>query len=164
MRIVAAHAPPHLDAVRRLFADYAASLDVDLAYQGFTSELEGLPGDYAPPRGALFLALGASDAALGCVALRPLEWPRAAELKRLYVTPAGRGSGLGLALSLQAVDAAREAGYERIRLDTLPSMAAAQRMYERMGFVDIAPYRFSPVAGTRYMEKVLRESSASPTW
>lgn len=155
-RLVAAHTPPLLDHVRRLFADYAASLDVDLAYQGFAAELERLPGEYAPPRGALFLAIGEGDAALGCVALRPFDWPLVAELKRLFVTPQGRGRGLGRILSLRALHAAREAGYDRVRLDTLPSMAAAQRMYQRLGFRDIAPYRFSPVAGTRYMELELR--------
>src|SRR5215831_9270511 len=84
-----------LAAVRTLFRDYAASLSVDLAYQDFAAEVAGLPGAYAPPRGALVLAREGAGAAVGCVALRPMDEPGAAEIKRLYVTPQGRGAGLG---------------------------------------------------------------------
>jgi len=141
-------------AVQALFHEYAGTLDVDLGYQGFANEVAALPGDYAPPRGALLLA-GDAAAPLGCVALRPLDWPHAAELKRLYVAPAGRGRGLGVRLTKAALAIATSIGYERICLDTLPSMAAAQRLYESLGFRDVAPYRFSPVPGTRYMERSL---------
>lgn len=151
-RILQASSPAHIDAARRLFAEYAASLEIDLGFQDFATELAALPGDYVPPRGALLLALDHSGAALGCVALRPLEWPSAAELKRLYVAASGRGQRLGLELTRAALSAAREAGYERVRLDTLPSMHAAQRLYERLGFRDIGPYRFNPVESARYME------------
>ena len=150
-RIVQATSGTRIDMARQLFTDYAASLGIDLGFQGFASELAALPGHYVPPLGALLLAIE-RDECLGCVALRPLEPPRVAELKRLYVTPAGRGSGIGLSLTLAALDAARGAGYERVRLDTLPSMEAAQRLYERLGFRDVDAYRYNPVRETRYLE------------
>jgi len=140
---------------RSLFAEYASSLDIDLGFQGFDDELTALPGQYVPPSGALLLALEGGDA-VGCVALRPIEPPRVGELKRLYVAPAGRGRGVGLALTQAAIDAARAAGYESIRLDTLSTMDAAQRMYERLGFRDIEAYRFNPVESARFLELELR--------
>ena len=148
--IVQATSRVGVDAARRLFVEYAASLDVDLGFQDIASELEGLPGEYVPPSGALFLALD-GDEALGCVALRPFEPPRVAEVKRLYVVPAARERGLGTRLSEAAIGVARAAGYERVRLDTLSSMRAAQRLYERLGFHDIDAYRHNPHEA-RYLE------------
>ncbi len=143
--------PADLDAVRALFLEYANSLGVDLGFQDFATEVDTLPGSYAPPRGALLLA-EAGGVAIGCVALRPLEEPDVAELKRLYVQPEGRGMGVGLALMEEAVEFARHAGYRSIRLDTLPTMTAARAMYRRFGFREIPPYRHNPIPGTAYME------------
>ncbi len=148
--IVQATSRADVDAARRLFVEYAASLDVDLGFQDIASELRGLPGEYVPPLGALFLALD-GDAAVGCVALRPFEAPRVAEIKRLYVVPAARDRGLGERLSEAAVGVARVAGYERVRLDTLSTMRAAQRLYTRLGFRDIDAYRYNPHEA-RYLE------------
>lgn len=139
-----------LDAVRALFREYADSLGVSLEYQGFDDELRGLPGEYAPPRGTLLLARGAAGA-LGCVAVRR-HADGIAEMKRLYVRPSARGLGLGRRLAEAAVAFAREAGYESLRLDTLPHMQAAQAMYAAMGFRIIEPYRYSAVPGTVFME------------
>jgi putative acetyltransferase len=139
-----------VDAARRLFEEYAASLSIDLGFQGFAAEVAGLPGEYAPPAGALLLAM-AGDEAVGCVALRPLEPPRVAEVKRLFVVPAARERGLGVRLAAAALDAARAAGYARVRLDTLASMQTAQRLYERLGFHAIAAYRHNPHEA-RYLE------------
>ncbi len=136
---------------RTLFEEYAASIGIDLCFQGFSEELKGLPGKYAPPDGGLFIAT-VNDQPAGCVALRPLEAPLVAELKRLYVRPTGRGLGLGLALTQKAIQRAREAGYRTIRLDTLPTMVDAQRLYRRLGFKEITAYRFNPVPGVTYME------------
>jgi ribosomal protein S18 acetylase RimI-like enzyme len=151
IRIIRATSPSEIRIVRGLFEDYAAWLDLDLSFQGFDDELASLPGEYAAPRGALLLALDGGTA-LGCVGLRPLEWPQVAELKRLYVTPEGRGRGLGLLLSQAALSIAREAGYARARLDTLPRMVPAQHLYRTLGFHDIDAYRFNPVDGATYME------------
>lgn len=148
MRIVDGHREAAV--ARRLFEEYAAGLDVDLGFQHFEQELRELPGDYVPPAGALLLAYDGEEVA-GCVAVRPFE-PGAAELKRLYVRPAYRGSGLGRRLTEAAIAAARAAGYERIRLDTLPSMCEARRLYASLGFEEIDAYRPNPVHGTTYFE------------
>jgi ribosomal protein S18 acetylase RimI-like enzyme len=153
LKIVEAHLEEHLPTVRLLFEEYAAALGVDLGFQDFDRELAELPGEYVPPAGRLLLALGPEPA--GCVALRPFE-PGVCEMKRLYVRPAYRGSGLGRLLADAIVTSGRDAGYERMRLDTLPTMAAARGLYRSLGFVEIEAYRPNPVRGTTYFELRLR--------
>jgi ribosomal protein S18 acetylase RimI-like enzyme len=148
--LVDADTPARIEAVRALFGEYAASLDVDLAFQGFEAEVRGLPGDYAPPGGALRLAFD-GEAPVGCVAVRCLD-ETTGEMKRLYVAPAARGTGLGRRLALHAIEIAQSLGYARMRLDTLPSMNTAQALYERLGFREIAAYRANPVPGARFLE------------
>lgn len=144
--------PEDTAAVEALFEEYAASLGIDLAFQDFAGELAHLPQHYAAPRGALFLA-ERDGQALGCVGLRAFDDASGiAELKRLYVRPAGRGHALGHRLSACAIAQAERLGYTHVRLDTLPDMHAAQALYRALGFVEIAPYRYNPVAGTRYLE------------
>lgn len=148
-----------LDAARALFGEYARALrehqgsgDV-LVAQGFADELAGLPGDYAPPRGALFLATIDGQTA-GCVAIR--EWRgRTAEMKRLYVRPAGRGARVGERLVRAALEHARFLGYDRVRLDTLPFMTRAVSLYVDLGFAEIAAYRANPMPGARFFEITL---------
>src|SRR5262249_25237300 len=125
-------------------------LSFDLCFQGFESELASLPGDYSPPAGALLLARVDGEP-VGCAALRRID-AATGELKRLYVRPGHRGLGLGRRLTETAVEAARERGYRRLRLDTTPEMAAAQDLYRSLGFREIAAYRENPVAGVRYLE------------
>ena len=149
LRIVEARAPGDISAVRALLLEYQASLGLDLEFQGFARELETLPGDYAPPNGELFLALS-GDEVLGCIGLRALADGRC-EMKRLFVRPAGRGRGVGRALATAAIARARACGYSRMLLDTLPTQAAAQSMYEALGFVDVAPYRANPIPGSRFL-------------
>lgn len=136
--------------VADLIREYRDSLRVDLSFQHFDEEVAALPGDYAEPHGVLLLAR-VGDAAAGCVALRPLD-SATAEMKRLYVSPAYRGMNIGEALARAAIDAARERGYRAMRLDTLPSMHAARAMYVKLGFREIPPYRFNPVAGTTFLQ------------
>ena len=147
--LVPALSQAELAACRDLMVEYQRGLGVSLCFQGFDRELASLPGDYAPPRGRLYLAL-AGGKPVGCAALRPL-FHRDAEMKRLYVRPAMRGSGLGRALALRIIEEARALGYEAVKLDTLPQMKAAQRLYEALGFRDTAPYNDNPVAGVRFM-------------
>jgi ribosomal protein S18 acetylase RimI-like enzyme len=142
-----------IETVRALFDEYARELAVDLSFQGFAAEREGLPGEYVPPRGRLLLA-ERGGAAAGCVALRPLD-ARTAEMKRLYLRPAARGAGLGRRLARAVIAEARTAGYERLRLDTLPSMGAAIAMYRALGFREIPAYRHNPVPGALFLELTL---------
>ncbi len=132
--------------IRVLFREYAASIGVDLEYQGFSAELAALPGKYAPPTGELFMAVDAGEPA-GCVALRALA-PNITEMKRLYVRPSARGTGLGKRLVEAAISSARQGGYGELRLDTLATMDSAQALYRSLGFVEIPAYGDAHVPGT----------------
>lgn len=149
--------PEHWREVRTLFEEYAHSLNVDLCFQNFEQELAELPGDYAPPRGALVLAV-VDGAYAGCCAMRPLDncdYPNASEMKRLYVRKAFRGFGLGRQLAERILDAARMAGYDNILLDTLDDMESARALYAELGFEEIPPYYHNPIAGAHYLKAAL---------
>lgn len=149
--------PEALDAVRQLFQEYARQLGVDLCFQNFAQELRELPGEYAAPRGALLVAR-IGDAWAGCCALRPLDtadYPNAAEMKRLFVRPDYRGLGLGRLLAEAILDAARQRGYDCVLLDTLDDMEAARALYAELGFEEIPPYYFNPIAGAHYLKATL---------
>jgi GNAT superfamily N-acetyltransferase len=155
MRILPADTPEDIASARALFREYAASLAVDLCFQGFESELEELPGLYAPPDGRLLIALERGDPA-GCVAVRRLE-DSVCEMKRLYVRPAFRGRALGKMLAEHVIREASRVGYTIMRLDTLPSMRAAIRLYERLGFVRCPAYYRTPLPNTVFMELALKD-------
>jgi len=138
-----------MESVRGLFREYADWLQVDLCFQGFEAELAGLPGAYRPPGGGLWLAKDGERLA-GVVALRPLD-ADSGEMKRLWVRPAYRGLGLGRRLAVFVIDAARQAGYKRLCLDTLQQMSEAHALYRSLGFGDIASYYDNPLDGVRYM-------------
>ena len=134
-----------------MLREYVEWIGLDLAFQEIDAELDGLPGDYTPPRGALFVAVE-GDRYLAMIALRPIEGT-VAEMKRLYVRPVARGRGLARRLIARLCEEARRLNYTELRLDTLPMMGEAQALYEACGFVDIEPYYETPIAGTRFMSK-----------
>jgi putative acetyltransferase len=146
--------PDDEDTARALFREYAAELNVDLCFQDFDRELEELSTMYGPPRGALLLATLDGETC-GCVALRAQDG-EACEMKRLYVRAQARGAALGKRLAQAVIDKARALAYRRMVLDTLPSLQAAQGIYETLGFRDIAPYYHNPIAGARYLALTLR--------
>lgn len=139
-----------LEDVRQLFIEYAKSLNVNLAFQHFEEELNGLPGKYSPPEGALILVAVNGNPA-GCVALRKIS-DEFCEMKRLYVRDSYRGLSIGRQLINVVIQEARKMNYRYIRLDTLPTMKKAQDIYTSLGFYDIEPYVYNPIAGTRFME------------
>ncbi len=137
-----------------IFREYAASLAIDLCFQNFEAELASLPGDYAAPTGYLLLALVDGEAA-GCGALRSLaevDYANACEMKRLFVRPGFRRFGLGRLMAQALLDEARRAGYSAMLLDTLDEMEAARELYATLGFEEIPPYYFNPIAGAHYLK------------
>jgi GNAT superfamily N-acetyltransferase len=148
-----AKVPDEVSAVRDLFREYAARLNIDLCFQRFEEELAGLPGVYSPPGGRLLVA-DAGTALAGCVACRPYA-AGVCEMKRLYVRPAFRGRGLGRRLIDRLAAEAIAAGYWEMVLDTLPVMAEAVGLYRSAGFIETEPYTYNPVPGAMYFRKVL---------
>ena len=153
--ITAVRSPEDLADCIRLFYEYAKSLGLDLSFQSFDDEMAQMPGKYAPPRGDLFLARSVQGQATGCAGLRSLDQEGVCEMKRLYVAPSGRGTGVGKALTLKVVNTAENLGYREMRLDTLPSMTAAIALYQRLGFVVIEAYYRTPIEGTRFLSLAL---------
>ncbi len=154
IELITPDSPHWLAETASIFREYAQSLSIDLGFQGFEQELAQLPGDYAPPRGALLLAL-VDQVVAGCCALRPLDgsdYANASEMKRLYVRSAFRGFGLGRELASHTLDLARQAGYGHVLLDTLDDMEAARSLYMDLGFEEIPPYYHNPIAGAHYLK------------
>lgn len=153
--ILEARAGEQLSQVRALFLEYAASLDFSLCFQNFQQELDTLPGKYAPPRGVLLLAVEKPGEPAGCVGVRPLGDDEC-EMKRLYVRPAVRGTGLGRRLVSAALEWALTRQYRAMKLDTVPGkMDAAIRLYRSLGFVECAPYYENPVEGSLFFTRKL---------
>lgn len=137
----------------QLFREYAASIEIDLAFQDFANELTLINVQYNKPKGALILAYSDNQAA-GCAGIRQFD-DDTAELKRMYVRPQFRGQKIAQKMLQLAIDIARDLNYQTIRLDTIPSMVQAQNLYLSNGFYEIAPYRFNPVENAIYMERKL---------
>ncbi len=148
--ITQAHGEQDMDIVRELFVEFQKAINVDLCFQDFEKELAEMPGNYAPPRGGLFLAREGEDVA-AVIGVRPLE-DRKAEMKRLYVRSGWRGHGLGRRLADTAVSTVSKAGYSTICLDTLEFMDEARALYLSMGFREIPAYYDNPLDGVVYME------------
>jgi ribosomal protein S18 acetylase RimI-like enzyme len=141
----------NINLIRELIVEYAGATGVDLSFQNFAEEISALDAHYE----AIFLARW-DGAPAGCVALRRID-RETCEMKRLYVRPQFRGKKIGQALAEHVIGEARARGYARMRLDTLPAMREAIALYRSLGFVEIAPYRFNPVEGSKYMELKIQD-------
>jgi putative acetyltransferase len=155
LQISFAEGQSDFDTSRRLFLEYAETLGFSLCFQGFDEELETLPGKYAAPNGAILLAWDELDCA-GCVGLRPLS-ETVCEMKRLYVKPAYRSTGLGRLMAEKILRFAKESNYSKIMLDTLSSMESAQGLYRSLGFSETEPYYHNPHQDVVFFEKILAE-------
>jgi len=154
IELVTVESPEHADAARGLIREYADSLGVDLYFQHVDAELAALPGEYAPPAGVLLVALVDGQPA-GCGAIRALpdvDYPDACEMKRLFVRRAFRRFGLGRLLAQALIERAEQSGYSTLLLDTLDDMEAARSLYAELGFEEIPPYYFNPLAGAHYLK------------
>ena len=150
MEIIEAESDDNLEWVRELFGEYADTLDFGLDFQNFEEELANLPGDYVRPKGCLLLAIYKGQS-VGCVGLRKLS-EGVCEMKRLYVREQFRGLGFGRVLAEAVIEEARKIGYNYMRLDTVPSMEVARKLYVSVGFKKIGPYRYNPIEGAVFME------------
>jgi len=153
-KIIKVESKSEVEITRELFLEYAQSLDFHLCFQDFEREVTELPGEYAPASGSLLLLMSEGKAA-GCVALRKID-RKVCEMKRLYVRPEFRGMGFGKKLTLTVIDEAKKMGYRFIRLDTVPSMKEAIKLYQFLGFKEIKPYRKNPIEGAIFMELELK--------
>lgn len=157
LRFITPNSPEEFTTLRHLFREYAEALQVDLCFQDFEAELAQLPGKYAKPGGALLLAM-VGEVPAGCCALRPLDvadHPNACEMKRLYVRPGFRSTGIGRQLVEAILDCARRATYDCVLLDTLDEMERARALYQDLGFEEIPPYYQNPIAGAHYLKAQL---------
>lgn len=145
IEIIDARTADQLEQVRELLNEYAAAFNSDRCFQEFGAELEALPGDYAAPGGRLLLG-HVNDVVAGCVAMRKFD-DTSCEMKRLYLRPGNRGTGLGRKLASMIVETARQMGYSRMYLDTLPAMEEAQHLYRSLGFEECEPYTDTPITG-----------------
>ena len=160
MQLIQAQSSEEIKQARQLFKEYAAWLEIDLCFQNFEKELADLPGDYATPNGRLLLAYDDNESA-GCVALRKID-DGICEMKRLFVRDKFRGQGLGRSLIDAIISEAKDIGYKRMRLDTLPpKMNDAIALYRSFGFKEIKPYYKNPVPGAIFMELNLNAGLAS---
>jgi GNAT superfamily N-acetyltransferase len=155
IKIIEANTTELIDQTKELVREYARSLEFDLDFQDFDQEMEDFPGQYASPGGCLYIALDATQA-MGCVALRDLG-KGICEMKRLFVKPLFRGQKVGRLLAEAIIKAARDMGYDYMRLDTVPSMKQANMLYAALGFKQIPPYRFNPIEGAAFFELNLRK-------
>jgi len=155
IKLVEANTKEFVEKAKELIREYAQSLEFDLGFQDFDKEMENFPGQYAFPKGRLYVALDANQP-IGCVALRELG-QSICEMKRLYVKPYYRGQKVGKLLAEIVIKAAMDMGYNYMRLDTIPSMKQANMLYKALGFKKIAPYRFNPIEDATFFELNLKK-------
>ena len=150
MSIIEGTLEKHFEMAKKLFLEYAESLNFNICFQNFEEELNNLSEEYTRPRGCLLLALQ-DNRAIGCVTLSKCSSLHC-EMKRMYVRDFYRRTGLGKRLALEIIAEAKKLGYSRMRLDTLPSMITAQELYKSLGFKIIPPYYDSPIENMMFME------------
>jgi GNAT superfamily N-acetyltransferase len=155
VKIAQATTKASIENTKKLIREYAESLEFDLGFQNFDREMDDFPGQYAAPTGGLYLAVDEKQP-VGCVALRDLG-SGVCEMKRLYVRPESRGKNIGRLLAETVIRAAKNLGYDLMRLDTIPSMKQANMLYKVLGFKEIPPYRFNPIEGAIFFELNLKE-------
>jgi putative acetyltransferase len=159
IELVRVDTPEKIEKTRKIFRQYARFVDFDLSFQGFAEELASLPGDYSSPAGGLLLAQEGNETA-GCVALRKIG-DGICEMKRLFVSPQHRGSGIGRILADAIIKEAQKLGYKRMRLDTVPPMTSAIGLYRSLGFEEIPPYCHNPVPGAKFFELQLEPGGSA---
>jgi len=150
LKIIPAKTVQDIDKIKKLFIEYQQFLGFDLCFQNFQDELDGLPGNYCPPDGRLFLSL-INDKPVGCVALKKLE-KDVCEMKRLYTKSKFRGKGFGRQLAIKIIEEAKLAGYKTMRLDTVSFLKEALSLYYSLGFKQTEAYCFNPRDDVIYME------------
>jgi ribosomal protein S18 acetylase RimI-like enzyme len=155
IKIVEANTKELIEKTKELIREYAQSLEFDLDFQDFDKEMENFPGQYAFPQGCLYIATDENQP-IGCVALRDLG-QGICEMKRLYVKPSFRGQKVGRLLAEVVIKAARDMGYDHMRLDTIPSMKRANMLYNALGFKQISSYRFNPLENATFFELNLKK-------
>lgn len=142
------------ELAKELFKEYSSKIGVDLSFQNFEQELLNIKSQYARPKGIIYIAYNNKEESIGCFGIRAFD-DSVCELKRMYLKNAYRGLGIGKKLLEKSIEVAKELDYQKMRLDTLPTMHSAISLYEKMGFYEIDPYRFNPIEGTKYFEIAL---------
>ena len=144
------YTPEELEEVRNIFIEYSEFLQVDLCFQDFEQELQTLHQVYSPPKGCIILAKQ-NDKTVGCIALKPIG-DGVCEMKRLYVCPEARGTGLGRKLVEELIIFAKKSSYQSMKLDTVSKLREAIKLYRSLGFVETAPYVYNPLSDVLYFE------------
>lgn len=144
-----------IEKTKELIREYLKWIDLDLTFQNIDEELDNFPEKYEEPAGAFYIAKDGINV-IGCIGLRKIR-AKICEMKRLYVKDEYKGLGLGKMLIRTIIEEAKKKGYEKMRLDTLPKMQTAQKLYQEFGFVEVTKYTVNPVDGAVFMEKLLRE-------
>jgi putative acetyltransferase len=154
MPIIAAATFPN-DAIEviEIWRQFIGNSSVNLDYQNNKLDVSYLPGEYAPPTGRILLARVGHNV-VGSIAMRRVD-NAICEMKRLYVKPTARGTGLGRALSLRLIEEARSAGYREIRLDVHGEFIHARRLYADLGFTDAEPISYNPVPDAKFLGLLL---------
>lgn len=156
MRIIPASSEAQIAEIRKLFADFIASLPFDTKYHTFKEEVTTFPGEFGPPTGCLLLAVDDKEIAYGCASLRAVD-KKTGELQRLFVKPESRRQGIGRQLAAAILETARARNYARLVVELAPHMKEAIDLMESLGMEPTKAYRPKPAAGMLFYELLLRQ-------